>query len=56
MEALKEYSDKRIKDIKLQNQLEIERINKESRERIIANEARINGILMNYQSDVQNYF
>ena len=51
-----EKSENRIKNIQMQNQAEIERINQESRNRILINEQRINEILMHYQQDVQNYF
>ena len=53
---MKADSDKRQKDIKLKNQQEIEKINEESKNRILANEIRINQILLQYQQDVHNYF
>ena len=56
LEQMKADSDKRQKDIKLKNQQEIEKINEESKNRILANEIRINQILLQYQQDVHNYF
>ena len=56
LEQMKADSEKRQKDIKLKNQQEIEKINEESKNRILANEIRINQILLQYQQDVHNYF
>jgi len=56
LEQMKADSIKRQNDIKIKNQQEIERINQESKNRILVNEARINQILFQYQEDVHNYF
>ena len=56
LEQMKADSIKRQNDIKIKNQQEIERINQESKNRILVNEARINQILFQYQQDVHNYF
>lgn len=51
---MKENSDNKIKNIRLQKQIDIEKINEESINRLILNEQRINEILVQYHQDLLN--